>query len=126
MYKRQAKNTPIDMLTNFDTDLPSAGITQAQSFNSEFGDLNGMDLSMFDSMDNQVGFGGLQNTSGGNEKKNDPQINFNDTNAPPSAVNVPENGNPSSYLTLNDFNDLGIDWNAANDNNELNLEDFNI
>lgn len=124
--KYSAKNTPMDMLTSFDSDLPSAGVAQPQGFNSDFGDLNGMDLSMFDSMDNQGSFGGLQSSSGINEKKNDPQMNFNDTNAPPSAVAVPESENPNSYLTLNDFNDLGIDWNAANDNNELNLEDFNL
>lgn len=124
--KYSAKNTPMDMLTTFDSDLPSAGVAQPQGFNSDFGDLNGMNLSMFDSMDNQGSFGGLQSSSGINEKKNDPQMNFNDTNAPPSAVAVPESENPNSYLTLNDFNDLGIDWNAANDNNELNLEDFNL
>ncbi|AMD21272.1 HEL008Cp [Eremothecium sinecaudum] len=34
--------------------------------------------------------------------------------------------NPDDYLTLNDFNDLGIDWNTTDDNNELDLNDFNI
>ncbi|AAS52676.1 AEL009Cp [Eremothecium gossypii ATCC 10895] len=33
--------------------------------------------------------------------------------------------NPDDYLTLNDFNDLGIDWNTG-ENNELDLNDFNI
>ena len=119
-----AKNTPMDMLTNFDAEVPAAVSQATQPFNTEFADLNGMDLSMFDTMDNQVGFGGLQSTSGPGEKK-DPEMNFNDTNVAPSSVAVPES-NPNSYLTLNDFNDLGIDWNAANENNELNLEDFNM
>lgn len=158
-----AKNTPMDMLANFETDIPGSGGTGGKGFGAEFRDLNGMDLSMFDTMDGQGSFGGLQSggnvgvgvrsdgvnvsSSGGNAnnqtsdvqrsnavgiggnngliENKEPQSNFNDTNAAPSSIAVPESG-PDSYLTLNDFNDLGIDWNTTNDINDLNLEDFNL
>lgn len=40
--------------------------------------------------------------------------------------NPPPADNGEEYLTLNDFNDLNIDWSTTGDNGELDLSGFNI
>ncbi|CAI4037887.1 hypothetical protein SMKI_04G2240 [Saccharomyces mikatae IFO 1815] len=40
--------------------------------------------------------------------------------------NPPTADNGEEYLTLNDFNDLNIDWSTTGDNGELDLSGFNI
>ena len=61
-------------------------------------------------------------------------INLTDSNVNPDANNLNDGLNMmdplqdmgDDYLTLNDFNDLNIDWNAGGDSGDLDLNDFNI
>lgn len=65
----------------------------------------------------------INNTVNSDNGKNN---NNNNSNASNNSNNNNGNNNPDSYLTLNDFNDLGIDWNATGDPGDLDINDFNI
>lgn len=101
----------------------------------DLGDLGGMDISMFPNMDTGFDIGSMGDDSDPNkfEGPGDPVAGL------PESENVNEaagglgdtnnNGivdNSDDYLTLNDFNDLNIDWSATGDPGDLDLNGFNI
>ena len=61
----------------------------------------------------------LSNPSNGNDGNN---IVGNAMNG----LNDPLQDPGDEYLTLNDFNDLNIDWNASGNGGDLDLNKFNI
>ena len=120
--------------------------------NSVFNDLDSMDMSLFTDLDNTnfdslgptIGADNTNNNNNNNNNNNsggeakNPAGNDNNTANPGNAENntsAPSDGlglmDPlqdmgDDYLTLNDFNDLNIDWNAGGDAGELDLNSFNI
>lgn len=108
------------------------------SYTSDFNDLNDLDLTMFGGMEqNELGLadfgddqidthdsGDKNTTSGGAYNPNSGLASHNDPN---NNINTDMNSNNSeSYLTLNDFNDLGLDWNNTENQNGLDMNEFNI
>ncbi|CAI4059634.1 hypothetical protein SUVZ_04G2300 [Saccharomyces uvarum] len=64
-----------------------------------------------------------------NTNNNGNSIGSNDlqtANIPNAGDNPPPADNGDEYLTLNDFNDLNIDWSTTGDNGELDLSGFSI
>ncbi|CAI4057805.1 Med2p SKDI_04G2310 [Saccharomyces kudriavzevii IFO 1802] len=64
--------------------------------------------------------------SGNNNSNNITTNDLPTANVPNSGDNPPPAENGEEYLTLNDFNDLNIDWSTTGDNGELDLSGFNI
>lgn len=101
----------------------------------DLGDLGGMDISMFPGMDT-----GFDMSNMGGDPDPSKLGNSGDPTAglagPGNASEVtgglddPGNNalvdNSDDYLTLNDFNDLNIDWSATGDPGDLDLNGFNI
>ncbi|EJS44313.1 med2p [Saccharomyces arboricola H-6] len=65
-------------------------------------------------------------SNGNNNSNNITNNDLQTINAPNSTDNPPPADNGEEYLTLNDFNDLNIDWSNTGDNGELDLSGFNI
>ncbi|EDO17954.1 hypothetical protein Kpol_1010p72 [Vanderwaltozyma polyspora DSM 70294] len=119
---------------------------------SAFDDPNSLDISMFPGLDGGAfdlgSFGAsdmnsLSNnlSTGSNNANNDSNNlsllasneNQSSTNNNSDTNNNNNNNNESSvpvntddYLTLNDFNDLNIDWNTTGDPGDLDLNGFNL
>ncbi|QLL34455.1 hypothetical protein HG536_0G03170 [Torulaspora globosa] len=103
----------------------------------DMGEIGNMDISMFPGLDN-TGFdiGSFGTGINGSEKNGDKSTEPINTFEKPSGTtdnNLSENpeagymaDNGENYLTLNDFNDLNIDWAANGDNGDLDLNGFNI
>lgn len=101
------------------------------------GEMGNMDISMFPGLDNS-GFdmgnfgGGINDSDKNGDRNTDSMVNFdkpaagndNNTAENPSSVYMADNGD--NYLTLNDFNDLNIDWATNGENGDLDLNGFNI
>lgn len=103
------------------------------NFNTKF-DLNDMDLMMFGGIDNQNDFGlstfDTNSTNPGVDipsKQDSANVYANTSKQEQTQsfrIDMSNNNGSDNYLTLNDFNDINLDWNATGDN-ELNLADFN-
>lgn len=106
----------------------------------ELSDLSNMDISMFPGLETSgfdmsnfnVGIDGTK-TNMNNNRNVEPTGNIQkstETNGENNSLNeAPSNGmndNGDAYLTLNDFNDLNIDWTTSGDPGDLDLNGFNI
>ncbi|SCU82939.1 LAMI_0C01420g1_1 [Lachancea mirantina] len=143
--KREEMNKKVTNTVHSDMGGPAAGenltfgeepdAKNGSSMPSNFGDLNDFGLSMFggiESNDLLAEFNTNTNAglpAGNNEEDNKPNMiamnqaeNKNEVNS----NNQNMDNNPDSYLTLNDFNDLGLDWNGGDGQNELDMNEFNI
>ncbi|QLQ80374.1 hypothetical protein HG537_0D03750 [Torulaspora globosa] len=103
----------------------------------DMGEIGNMDISMFPGLDN-TGFDmgnfstGINVPEKNGDKTAEPINNFekpsgttdNNASGNPETGYMADNGD--NYLTLNDFNDLNIDWAANGDNGDLDLNGFNI
>ncbi|QHS72220.1 Med2p [Saccharomyces paradoxus] len=65
-------------------------------------------------------------STSGNGNDNIVNNDLQTTVVPNPGDNPPPADNGEEYLTLNDFNDLNIDWSTTGDNGELDLSGFNI
>lgn len=109
---------------------PSPQSELQQSRASDLGGMSNMDISMFPGLESS-GFdmGNFNNGTNGTsrpvestettERNGEPN-----TNEEPGALSMGDNG--EDYLTLNDFNDMNIDWSAGGDSGDLDLNGFNI
>lgn len=113
---------------------PSQG---RSSRGEDMGDMGGMDISMFPGLDNSgfdMGTFGIGMNDNGKNADKGPNVmtNFekppngtdNNSSENPGSASMADNGD--NYLTLNDFNDLNIDWTANGDSGDLDLNGFNI
>lgn len=106
----------------------------------ELSDLSNMDISMFPGLENSgfdmstfnAGMDGTK-TNINNNRNVEPTGNIqkpSETNGENNSLNeAPSSGmndNGDAYLTLNDFNDLNIDWTTSGDPADLDLNGFNI
>ncbi|SJM88509.1 uncharacterized protein ZBIST_4698 [Zygosaccharomyces bailii] len=101
----------------------------------DLGDLGSMDISMFPSMDTGFDMGNFNSETDAG-KMNGPSdaaasiARPDDGNDIGVTMDDPSNNglvdNNDDYLTLNDFNDLNIDWAATGDPGDLDLNGFNI
>ncbi|CUS22663.1 LAQU0S06e03136g1_1 [Lachancea quebecensis] len=108
------------------------------SYANDFNELNDLDLSMFGGMEqNELGLADFgentmgANTSGGKDNANEGGFNAAISPGNNDGMNGNQNtdvnsANPESYLTLNDFNDLGLDWNNTEGQGGLDMNEFNI
>ena len=114
----------------------STKIKQEQGLpQGDLGDLGGMDISMFPNMDTGFDMGSMGGEPDPNKQggSNDPTAGLPESeNANDVAGTLGDPGNngvvdnSDDYLTLNDFNDLNIDWSATGDPGDLDLNGFNI
>ncbi|SCU90766.1 LADA_0F06326g1_1 [Lachancea dasiensis] len=105
------------------------------NFSSGFNDLNDLDLSMFGGVEeSDIGLGNFDDTQLAPPQDKNPgnQMAYSSTMTPSNGrdpndmLSDEAGGNPDSYLTLNDFNDLGLDWNTSEGHNGLEMDEFNI
>ncbi|CEP63957.1 Med2p LALA0_S09e06304g [Lachancea lanzarotensis] len=105
-------------------------------YSTGLNDLNDLDLSMFGGIEQNdlgLGFDEVPMAANNNDKNLNNESGLNDS-APPRGNdgsnqmlgNDPSANNTDSYLTLNDFNDLGLDWNNSDAQNGLDMSEFNI
>lgn len=127
-------------ITPGDSQQQSPRNSQGQPTQAEdMGEIGNMDISMFPGLDNtgfdMGNFGtGINGSEKNGDKSTEPMNNFEKPSGTahnnPSENQNPETGymadNGDNYLTLNDFNDLNIDWAANGDTGDLDLNGFNI
>ncbi|SMN20281.1 similar to Saccharomyces cerevisiae YDL005C MED2 Subunit of the RNA polymerase II mediator complex [Maudiozyma saulgeensis] len=131
------------------TDLDNTNFDPLSETLNGTNDLTGKDTAMNDNNNNSNNNDTNNNNSNNNNgSTNNNQISTdNGATATTGAINVDNENNGNvmvnnnndslnmmeplqdmgdDYLTLNDFNDLNIDWNAGGDSGDLDLNDFNI
>ncbi|KAM3161162.1 Mediator of RNA polymerase II transcription subunit 2 [Lachancea thermotolerans] len=113
-------------------------VATGAAYANDFNELNDLDLSMFGGMEqNDLGladFGeNAMNSNANGGKDNTHEGGFNAAITPGNNEGTNGNqgtdvssANPESYLTLNDFNDLGLDWNNTEGQGGLDMNEFNI
>ncbi|SCU80417.1 LAME_0B03048g1_1 [Lachancea meyersii CBS 8951] len=105
-------------------------------YSAGLNDLNDLDLSMFGGIEqNDLGLTGFDEApvASNNDKNPVGENGFNASVQPnndegngQALNNDPTANNTDSYLTLNDFNDLGLDWNTSEGQNALDMSEFDI
>ncbi|SCU85115.1 LANO_0C03378g1_1 [Lachancea nothofagi CBS 11611] len=127
-------NSKASNASKSDADSGKKSGNSNSNYGTDFNDLNDLDLSMFGGMEqNDLGladFGEEQmrtniEKTAANENAYTTSMGPSNNDDPSQALNNDNNAaNPDSYLTLNDFNDLGLDWNASEGQN--GLDEFSI
>ncbi|SCU81896.1 LAFA_0C07844g1_1 [Lachancea sp. 'fantastica'] len=124
-----------------DSKIPTGGSSRNTTggndgYSTGLNDLNDLDLSMFGGIEqNDLGLTGFDEVpmTTNNDKTLNNESNLSGS-VPPGGDdgsnrmlgNDPNSNNTDSYLTLNDFNDLGLDWNNSDGQSGLDMSEFNI
>lgn len=123
--------------TNNDINIPSANNNMSTNTSSNSNKNNNININSNNSNNSNNNDNDNNNNDNNNNNSNDNNNTNNNgnnigssdlqtANVPNTGDNPPPADNGDEYLTLNDFNDLNIDWSTTGDNGELDLGGFSI